>query len=180
MSVDRIFGGRYENDAHQPGTAAAPAAAPGRPGRGHGRRSDGRSNGGLPARGWSGLHRTGWSAPGAPGNLPTEVDAALVGVLADYAAAVVHRERTTGRLTDSSTARQVGSALGDAQAGRRRRRPDGPAPAQCGAGSSTADQGRRPHAPAAGGTSPPPCCALVVCRGTPRSRPPPTNSATFL
>jgi hypothetical protein len=36
-------------------------------------------------------------------------------VLADPRRRWWHRERTTGRLTDSSTARQVGSALGDAQ-----------------------------------------------------------------
>jgi len=180
MSVDRIFGGRYENDAHQPGTAAAPAAAPGRPGRGHGRRSDGRSNGGLPARGWSGLHRTAGLLLEHRVTCRPRWTPRWSGCWLITPRRWLHRERTTGRLTDSSTARQVGSALGDAQAGRRRRRPDGPAPAQCGAGSSTADQGRRPHAPAAGGTSPPPCCALVVCRGTPRSKPPPTNSATFL
>ena len=40
------------------------------------------------------------------GFLPTEVDAALVGVLVDYATALVHPERTTGRMTNSSTARQ--------------------------------------------------------------------------
>ena len=50
-----------------------------------------------------------------PGYAPTDTDAALVGVLADHATAVVHRERTTGQLADSSTAHQVGAALGRAQ-----------------------------------------------------------------
>jgi hypothetical protein len=50
-----------------------------------------------------------------PGYAPTDTDAALVGVLADHATAVVHRERTTGQLTDSATAQQVGAALGGVQ-----------------------------------------------------------------
>jgi len=50
-----------------------------------------------------------------PGYSPTDTDAALVGVLADHATAVVHRERTTGQLADSSTAHQVGAALGRVQ-----------------------------------------------------------------
>jgi len=51
-----------------------------------------------------------------PGYAPTDTDAALVGVLADHATAVVHRERTTtGQLPDTSTAHQVGAALGRVQ-----------------------------------------------------------------
>jgi len=50
-----------------------------------------------------------------PGYTPTDTDAALVGVLADHATAVVHRERTTGQLPDASTAHQVGAALGRVQ-----------------------------------------------------------------
>ena len=46
---------------------------------------------------------------------PRDADAALVGVLADHATAVVHRERTTARLADTGAAHQVGAALGDAQ-----------------------------------------------------------------
>ena len=42
----------------------------------------------------------GWCAPGGTGYAPTEADAALVGVLADHATAVVHRERTTARVAD--------------------------------------------------------------------------------
>jgi hypothetical protein len=48
------------------------------------------------------------------GYLPTEADATLLEVLADHASAVVHRERTIRGL-QPATARQVGSALGDAQ-----------------------------------------------------------------
>ena len=40
---------------------------------------------------------------------------ALVGVLAEHATGVVHRERTMGRLTDQEAARQVGDALDGAQ-----------------------------------------------------------------
>ena len=50
-----------------------------------------------------------------PGYAPTDTDAALVGVLADHATAVVHRERTTGQLADSAKALQVGAALGRVQ-----------------------------------------------------------------
>ena len=50
-----------------------------------------------------------------PGYAPTETDAALVGVLADHAVALVHRERTTGQLADPATAGQVGAALGRTQ-----------------------------------------------------------------
>ena len=50
-----------------------------------------------------------------PGYSPTDTDAALVGVLADHATAVVHRERTTGQLADAYTALQVGAALGRVQ-----------------------------------------------------------------
>jgi hypothetical protein len=50
-----------------------------------------------------------------PGYSPTDTDAALVGVLADHATAVVHGERTTGQLADDSTAHQVGGALGRVQ-----------------------------------------------------------------
>ena len=47
---------------------------------------------------------------------PTEADAALVGVLADHATAVVHGERTASWLADTGAAHQVGAAaLGDAQ-----------------------------------------------------------------
>lgn len=49
------------------------------------------------------------------GYTPSDADAALVGVLADHATAVVHRERTTARLADTGAAHQVGYALGDAQ-----------------------------------------------------------------
>jgi hypothetical protein len=49
------------------------------------------------------------------GYTPTEADAALVGVLADHATAVVHRERATARLADTDGAHQVGATLGDAQ-----------------------------------------------------------------
>ena len=49
------------------------------------------------------------------GYTPSDADAALVGVLADHATAVVHRERTTARLADTGAAHQVGAALGDAQ-----------------------------------------------------------------
>jgi len=49
------------------------------------------------------------------GYLPTDADVALVGVLAEHAAGVVHRERTMGRLTDQEAARQVGDALDGAQ-----------------------------------------------------------------
>jgi len=48
------------------------------------------------------------------GYLPTEADATLLEVLADHATAVVHRERTI-RGPEPTTARQIGSALGDAQ-----------------------------------------------------------------
>ena len=50
-----------------------------------------------------------------PGYSPTDTDAALIGVLADHATAVVHRERTTGQFADSYTALQVGAALGRVQ-----------------------------------------------------------------
>ena len=50
-----------------------------------------------------------------PGYAPTETDAALVGVLADHAVALVHRERTTGHIADPATAGQVGAALGRTQ-----------------------------------------------------------------
>ena len=50
-----------------------------------------------------------------PGYVPTETDAALVGVLADHAVALVHRERTTGHIADPATAGQVGAALGRTQ-----------------------------------------------------------------
>jgi hypothetical protein len=79
---------------------------------------------------------------------------------------VVHRERTTDRLTDSSTARQVGSALGDAQ------RVAAAGGVLMALHPLSAAQARQllaragdPHAPAAGGTSPTRCCAPVVCRG---------------
>jgi hypothetical protein len=49
------------------------------------------------------------------GYTPSDADAALVGVLADHATAVVHRERSTARLADTGAAHQVGAALGDAQ-----------------------------------------------------------------
>jgi len=49
------------------------------------------------------------------GYLPTDADVVLVGVLADHAAGVVHRERPVGRLTDQGAARQVGVALDGAQ-----------------------------------------------------------------
>jgi hypothetical protein len=47
--------------------------------------------------------------------MPTDTDAALIGVLADHAVALVHRERSTGHLTDPATAGQVGAALGRTQ-----------------------------------------------------------------
>jgi hypothetical protein len=50
-----------------------------------------------------------------PGFAPTETDAALIGVLADHAVALLHRERTTGHITDPATAGQVGAALGRTQ-----------------------------------------------------------------
>jgi hypothetical protein len=50
-----------------------------------------------------------------PGYMPTDTDAALIGVLADHAVALVHRERSTGHLTDPATAGQVGAALGRTQ-----------------------------------------------------------------
>lgn len=49
------------------------------------------------------------------GYLPTDADVALVGVLAEHAIGVVHRERTLGRSTDQAIARQVGVALDGAQ-----------------------------------------------------------------
>jgi len=49
------------------------------------------------------------------GYRPTDADVALVGVLADHAAGVVHRERTVGRLTDQGAARQIGVALDGVQ-----------------------------------------------------------------
>ena len=43
------------------------------------------------------------------GYRPTDTDVALVGVLADHAAGVVHRERTLGQLTHPATAGRSGS-----------------------------------------------------------------------
>src|SRR6476619_4253283 len=49
------------------------------------------------------------------GHLPSEADAALVGVLVDHATALVHRERTTARVADAGTAGQVRLALDGTQ-----------------------------------------------------------------
>jgi len=49
------------------------------------------------------------------GHVPVEADAALVGVLVDHAAAVVHRERTTTRVTDPDVAGQVRLTLDGTQ-----------------------------------------------------------------
>jgi len=49
------------------------------------------------------------------GHLPSEADAALVGVLVDHATALVHRERTTARVADADTAGQVRLALDGTQ-----------------------------------------------------------------
>jgi hypothetical protein len=49
------------------------------------------------------------------GHVPIEPDAALVGVLVDHAAALVHRERTTPRVTDPDVAGQVRLTLDGTQ-----------------------------------------------------------------
>jgi hypothetical protein len=49
------------------------------------------------------------------GHVPVEADAALVGVLVDHAAALVHRERTTTRVTDPDVAGQVRLTLDGTQ-----------------------------------------------------------------
>jgi hypothetical protein len=49
------------------------------------------------------------------GHVPDEADAALVGVLVDHAAALVHRERTTPRVTDPDVAGQVRLTLDGTQ-----------------------------------------------------------------
>src|SRR6478735_5995083 len=49
------------------------------------------------------------------GHVPVEADAALVGVLVDHAAALVHRERTTPRVTDPDVAGQVRLTLDGTQ-----------------------------------------------------------------
>jgi hypothetical protein len=49
------------------------------------------------------------------GYLPADADVALVGVLAEHAAGMVHRERTLSGLTNPATTRQVGVALDGAQ-----------------------------------------------------------------
>ena len=49
------------------------------------------------------------------GHLPSEADAALVGVLVDHATALVHRERTTAGVADQGGAGQVGLALDGTQ-----------------------------------------------------------------
>jgi hypothetical protein len=49
------------------------------------------------------------------GHLPSEADAALVGVLVDHATALVHRDRTTARVADAGTAGQVRLALDGTQ-----------------------------------------------------------------
>jgi hypothetical protein len=49
------------------------------------------------------------------GHLPSEADAALVGVLVDHATALVHRERTTAGVADQGGAGQVRLALDGTQ-----------------------------------------------------------------
>ena len=49
------------------------------------------------------------------GHLPSEADAALVGVLVDHATALVHRERTTAGVADPGDAGQVRLALDGTQ-----------------------------------------------------------------
>jgi hypothetical protein len=49
------------------------------------------------------------------GHVPDEADAALAGVLVDHATALVHRERTTTRVTDPDMARTVLLALDGTQ-----------------------------------------------------------------
>ena len=86
------------------------------PGAGSGRRdrSTGHRCGRVAAGRRTRLHSAA-AVPVDPGYAPTETDAALVGVLADHAVALVHRERTTGHITDPATAGQVGAALGRTQ-----------------------------------------------------------------
>ena len=115
------------------------------------------------------------------GYTPTEADAALVGVLADHATAVVHGERTASWLADTGAAHQVGAAaLGDAQrvaaatgilrpctTSIRRR------PGSCWPGPVTAPTGRC-------STSPTPSCTPAGCPRTRPSGPAPTGHRTLL